>query len=195
MKTLQYFSMLSFLLLSCSNPPAPANNKTLHHDTILEVKNNKAAVVPDTAAFSIFHNAEMVEYCVPVPGAYHEAYPEDLQKGAHVFNLNSNKVYSINVQGLVRADTAVSLPQYYHNTYAGAAEEGKIITERQVLPDKNCFYAMGYWNNQYYSSRFLEITWLRTAELVTYKVSMQLTDTLFWNRHLQDIINTGALCR
>ena len=190
---LYFIALLLMLLYACHNQAKRKNTGAAKNSTGQTV--SKKEVMAADQPFSIFRNIEMVEYCVPVPGGYGEDYTTGLQKGGHIFIDTGKKDNRIEVQGLIRSDNSVSLPEYFNNTYNDAAEaEGMIITEKQLLREENCFYAKGYWNNQYYNTRFLEITWLRADELVTYKVAMNVNDTSFWDRHLHEIINTKAMC-
>jgi hypothetical protein len=187
----------ALIFISCTvnnnatNAAGAANNTTA---TVTATQPETIALPADS--FVNFHNIEMVEYCVPVPLIYKENYKEASSKGSHVFLNSASTESNITVSGLIRSDTSVTILQYFKNTYdtAAAEEEGNIIEEKQLLPQQNCFYAKGYWNNMYYKTRFLEITWLRPDEVVVYKVEMPVTDTSFWYRQLSRIIMSNASC-
>lgn len=147
-------------------------------------------------SFTNFHNAEIVEYCVLLPAGWQEDYDAAPVKAKHVFRKGKDKDYSITVQGLLRSDTFVSLEQYYQNTYTEEEEAGgKIIEVKQLLKDKNCFYAKGYWNNSYYKNRFVEVTWLKPDETVTYKVDLPVADTALWYSQLSRLVNYNTGCK
>lgn len=148
-----------------------------------------------TDSFVNFYNAEMVEYCVPIPAMYKEDYEAATVKGVHMFFNPAEKENVITIMGLLRSDSNTLLQDYFKNTYDTAAEEGKAIETKQLLPQQNCFYIKGYWNNHYYKSRFLEITWLRKEEVIVYKAEMPLTDTAFWYRNLNKLINSNTTCK
>lgn len=178
------------------------NNKTSERNiaaeqapkTLPDVKTPVSQPTFETDSFENFYNAEMVEYCVPIPSAFKEDYNAATVKGVHMF-FDAKKENVITVMGLLRSDSSVSLSEYFKNTYDTVMEEGKAIEEKQLLQQKNCFYVKGYWNNMYYKARFLEITWLRPSEVVVYKAEMPVTDTAFWYTHLNKLLNSTADCK
>lgn len=185
-------------LVACGGPKSSGSGSMpVSKDTITpEQLQFQPASAAETDSFTEFHNAEMVEYCVPLPRGWHEDYDAATVKAQHVFRKDKGSDYSITVQGLLRADTSVSLLRYFQNTYTEEDEaSGKIIELKQLLDHKNCFYATGYWNNSYYKSRFIEVTWLRPEEAVIYKMELPAGDTAFWYRQLNWLVNYNTGCK
>ncbi len=196
MKPVLFFVLIFFS--ACTGQETSQTGNSVNRKDTAEAKSPVSlpvnAATKDT--FTNFHNAEIVEYCVPVPSGWHEEYDAATLKAKHVFKKSRDDDNTITVQGLLRSDTSVLLDKYFQNTYTAAdEEEGKIVEIKQLLADKNCFYATGYWNNSYYKSRFIEVTWLRQDEAVTYKVDLPVADTAFWYRQLSRLVNYNAGCK
>lgn len=138
-------------------------------------------------------NNEQVSFCVPIPVKEYNEISSD-QRAKKLFVNKKNKKYQLILQGLFRSDTTVSIENYFTNSYATAEEEGKIIEKKELLKNNNCFYATGYWNNAYYSSRFIEITWLRKDELVKFEVNYPVADSVIWKNRLQTICGFSSVC-
>ncbi len=198
MKPVFYNAIIAAVVfISCNDNNSTAAGKAV----IVKDTESTAAITPvkngtqPAENFVNFHNAEVVEYCVPVPASYNEDHKAAGVKGVHMFFKKGAKENAITVMGLLRSDTVASLQEYFKNTYISVMEEGKAIEEKYLVPQQNCFYAKGYWNNMYYSARFLEVTWLRPDEVVVYKVEMPVNDTAFWYSQLSMLINCKATCK
>jgi hypothetical protein len=138
-------------------------------------------------------NNEQVSFCVPIPVKEYNEISSN-QRAKKLFVNKKNKKYQLVLQGLFRSDTTVSIANYFTNSYATAEEEGKIIEQKKLLNNNNCFYATGYRNNAYYSSRFIEITWLRKEELVKFEVNYPVADSAIWKKRLQIICSYSSVC-
>jgi hypothetical protein len=126
-----------------------------------------------------FTNMEFVQFCLPLPMKEY-TLKRSTTKAKHEFTAKSNKKYSLLVQGLMRSDESVSLEKYYAESTQGAEESGKIIQAKELLAKNMCFVLQGYWSNQIYDSRFLEIVWLRKEEIVRFEVVYPLKDSTLW---------------
>lgn len=166
---------------------------------------NPVKPVPDTGSkvsnslpgggLVVLENIEMTPFCVlrPEEGYLLNRAASDT-KGKFVFTHKTKKDNEVVVQGLMRSNTGVSLEEYYKNSYEGQEEEGKIIQTKELLSGKNCFYFKGYYSNLIYTSRFIEIVWLRPEDVVTYSASFDITDTAVWNSRLKAILQHGSEC-
>jgi hypothetical protein len=142
MKSALFISII--FLIACGGPKSSGTGSMpVVKDTIApEQLQFQPASAAETDSFTDFHNAEIVEYCVPLPTDWHEDYDAEAVKAKHVFRKGRDSGYSITVQGLLRADTSVSLLRYFQNTYTEEDEaSGKIVEIKQLLEDKSCFYA------------------------------------------------------
>ena len=156
--------------------------------------NCKKAFFTMPFGLSMFDNMEQVDYCVPLPlKEYSEIRSRERAK--HSFVLKKNKKYTMEVTGLFRSDEKISLDEYFKNSYTEKdEEEGKIVLKKQIVPATSCFYAIGYWNNQIYSSRFMEIVWLRKEDVVKLNVTYPISDTAIWSNRLKYIVRTTSSC-
>ena len=142
-----------------------------------------------------FRNIEQVEYCIPLPLGDYQSN-SSTERGKLIFINKKNKKYLMTVQGLFRSDTSVSIATYFTNTYTSKdEEEGKIIEDKELITASNCFYAIGYWNNEINSSKFIEITWLRKDDVVKFSVSFPLKDSALWHQRLVDMTMYNSLCQ
>jgi hypothetical protein len=141
----------------------------------------------------IMGNNEQVSFCVPIPAKEYTETTSD-QRAKKVFANKKNTKYQLVLQGLFRSDTSISIENYAANTYAAAQAEGKIIEQKGLIKNNNCFYLSGYRNNKYSGSRFIEITWLRKEDLVKLQVNFPVADTAIWNKRLQTICTFTSIC-
>lgn len=162
--------------------------------TLSKEVNCKKVVFTVPYGLSMFFNIEQVDYCVPIPlKEYTELYSRERAK--HSFVWKKNKKYTMDLAGLFRSDTGISLNEYFKNSYTEKdEEEGKIVLKKQIVPATKCFYATGYMNNQIYTSRFLEIVWLRKDDVVKFNVTYPIKDTAIWNNRLRYIVGTTSSC-
>ena len=187
-----YFFGLLVLISSCGP------------EKIGEVKNGVAIVdtvasqepaVSETYRLETFQNMEMIEYCLLLPLSEYTLVDEKSEKAAHSFIHKTKKDNTMAIQGLLRANSEVSIEEYFKNSLEDAELEGKIIEKKELKKDKNCFYAKGYWNNSIHESRFIEVCWLRSDEVVKYYSSFDIADTTLWNKRLEEILKSGSVCK
>lgn len=142
----------------------------------------------------MFKNIEQIEYCVPLPlSTYKETY--DTERAQHSFVHKKNKKATIALRGFYSDDKNITLDGYYNKTYTEQDEEnGKIITKKEVLKNKQCFYAIGYYNNFINQYEFLEITWVRKDEVTKLEVVYAISEKKLWLNRLKVIIQ-NANCK
>lgn len=141
----------------------------------------------------IMGNNEQVSFCVPIPV---KEYSETSggQRAKKVFINKKDKKYQLLLQGLFRTDTSISMEKYAANTFTAAEAAGKVIEQKGLINNNNCFYFCGYTGNKYSGSRFIEITWLRKDDLVKLQVTFPVADTAIWNKRLQTICTFTSIC-
>lgn len=192
-RTHTIITFFELLLLACSNPKTTADTRE-----ITTISKNDTQIISSTTEkedLQLFSNIEQIEYCIPLPlSEYKETFPQDNERAKHTFHHKTKKGNEINVQGFFREDMNVSLENYFDNTFADAEEEGKIILEKKLLKDNNCFYATGYWSNAIYDFRFTEIYWLRKDEMIKLISSYNISDTTQWNTWREQIIKSNSWC-
>ena len=152
-------------------------------------------IIQKNSDLEIFRNMEIVDYCVLLPlNEYAENYDEN-EKAGHTFVHKTKKNNEISVKGLLRANTEVSVENYFANSLEEAELEGKIIEKKELIKTKNCFYSKGYWNNSIYELRFIEVCWLRKDDVVKYYSSFDIADTAIWNNRLESILQIDSYCK
>jgi hypothetical protein len=144
-------------------------------------------------------NREQVPFCLPVPkgakGEYVRDHKADLPRGSVAFNHKTRKSDTIEIRGLLRSDSSVKIADYFRNTYAGAEESGKIIEEKKLIETRGVFHARGYWSNRIYEQRFIEVTWLRKDDVVTYTAHFAVSELPVWQARLDVLLAHDSQCR
>jgi len=191
----QHFILIVFIfpfLFSCGSEKV---NEARQSQAL--VSDSSALIQPESEStdLSIVGNNEIVEYCVLVPLKEYEENFEEQEKAVHRFIHRTKPKNEISIQGLLRANTQVSIEDYFAGSLEDAELEGNIIEKKEVLKDRNCFYAKGYWNNSIYESRFIEVCWLRSDDVVKYYSSFDIADTTLWNKRLEEILKSGSVCK
>ena len=184
--------IIIFVALACSNrktkPTTTETTVAMANDTHILSKENKESL-------ELFASGELIEYCIPLPlDEYKEIFPAENEKAQHTFIHKIKKKNEINVQGFFRENPNVSIEDYFTNTFANAEEEGKIILQKELLKNNNCFYATGYWSNFIYEFRFTEIYWLRKDEMIKLSSTYSINDTTIWNSRREQIIKANSWC-
>lgn len=190
LKSFSFVGVL-FFLVSCGSGKEEVKNELVSIDTIAP----KVHAVSQSQGLENFQNMEMIEYCLLLPLNEYTLVDEESEKAAHSFIHKTKKDNTIAIQGLLRANSEVSIEEYFKNSYEEAELEGKVIEKKELMKDKGCFYVKGYWNNSIYESRFIEICWLRSDEVVKYSSSFDIADTTLWNNRLKEILNSGSNCK
>lgn len=191
--TVTIISVFVLFTFSCTN------NKTKSTETetnIASVKDTQIILPKENEErLQIFSNLEQIEYCIPLPlDEYKETFPAENEKAQHTFIHKTKKDNEISVQGFFRENQDVSIGDYFTNTFVNAEEEGKIILQKQLLKNNNCFYATGYWSNFIYEFRFTEIYWLRRDEMIKLSSTYNISDTTIWNSRREQIIKANSWC-
>ncbi len=191
-KLVFYFSLL-FLACSCGSGD---ENKTIEMQFPLSdsAKVEEAQVV-FASDLEAFRNMEIVEYCVLLPIKEYVEKTGENEKAAHAFAHKTKMSNEISIHGLLRANTEVSIENYFAGSLEDAELEGKVIEEKALIKTNNCFYAKGYWANSIYESRFIEVCWLRSDDVVKYYSFFDIADTTLWNNRLKEILNSGSMCK
>lgn len=142
---------------------------------------------------NVYQNMEIVEYCALIPKDYEEG--DSGEKAGHSFVHKTKQNNTIEIKGLLRANTEVKIEKYFAGSLEDAELEGKIIEKKELITADNCFYAKGYWNNSIHESRFIEVCWLRSDEVVKYYSFFDVADTTIWNNRLNEILSAGSNCK
>lgn len=141
-----------------------------------------------------FKNMEQVEYCLSLPlEGYKEDFKQNDVRGKHVFTHKTKKDNEITVQGMFRTETNTT-EEYYNKYYEVAETEGIAIEARRLDKAGNRFYVRGYWSNDYYKARFIEVFWLRKDELVKLSASFPVKDTTAWYKQINRLIRQTPNC-
>lgn len=159
------------------------------------------SVTPQAHTFSvkveseIARNLEQVAYCLPIPkGEYVRDDATELPRGSLAYKHKTRKADTIEIRGLLRADTRVEIKDYFYRTYAGAEESGKIIEEKNLLKAQRVFYARGYWSNKIHKERFIEVTWVRRDDVVVYTANFPLAEANNWQSRLSGLLRHTSQC-
>lgn len=178
--------MLLVMLAACERAPAPAPKKP----TAL----NKQ-VVSQSNDLDWVRNIEMVPFCLPIPKAeYVLDEKSELPRGSRAYVHKTRGEDFIQVRGMMRSDPSVSIADYYRNSYAKAEESGQIIEEKKLLDAQGVFYAKFSMNNLMYKQRFIEVTWLRKDEVVTYTAGFAINEAPAWQKHLHILLEHNSRC-
>lgn len=185
------FIALMFSSCGSEHPQeAPLETPSEEHPVVEEVM----PPPPAPPGMAVFQNMEIIEYCTLIPDEYEEDQ-EASEKAGHAFNHKSKKNNSIEVKGLLRANSEVTLEEYMKGTIEDAELEGKIIQKKELSKELNCFYTKGYYNNSIHESRFIEVCWLRRDDVVKYSTYFDIADTLVWNDRLKKLVAFGSECK
>lgn len=149
---------------------------------------------PMGLGLQMFKNIEQIVYCVPLPLSEFKELPV-IERANHSFVHKKNKSITINIRGFYSEDKNIELENYFGKSYSEQDEEsGKIITQKEVLKNKQCFYAIGYYNNFINRFEFLEITWVRNDEVTKLEIAYPKKDKTLWCNRLKVIIR-NAYCQ
>lgn len=142
----------------------------------------------------MFKNMEQIEYCLSLPlEGYKENFKKNDVRGKHVFTHKTKKDNEITVQGMFRTENQSA--EAYYNKYLEVAETEGIAIEAHKLDKANSrFYVRGYWSNDYYKSRFIEVVWLRKDELVKVESVFRTADSLQWYRNIDRMFKQTCTC-
>lgn len=147
---------------------------------------------PLALGLKMFENIEYIEYCLPLPLNEFKELPGS-EKAEHSFVNKKNKDCTIYMKGYY--STIVNIDTFYKQTLTANNEEtGKVVTQEELLKNKNCFYAIGYYNNFINKYEFAEVTWVRNDEVVELKIYYAVKDKQLWYNRLKLIIR-NAYCR
>ncbi len=161
---------------------------------LLYTATTTAQTKPLGLGLQLFKNIEQIEYCVPLPlKEFKEVY--GTERASHSFIHKKNKNVTIDVKGFFRTDTTITIENYFDSSYTSKdEEEGKIVTQKEVLKNKKCFYAIGYYNNFIGKYEFAEVTWVRNDEVIKLEVYYTVKEKMLWYERLKLIIK-NAYCR
>ncbi len=179
---------LALLLASCDKhqPPAPSAQQPTAHLAPVNALDSDSEWA---------RNREQVPFCLPIPkGDYVRDNTAELPRGSLAYVHKTREADTIEIQGLIRADTSVSIADYFRATYADAEASGKIIEEKKLFEAQGLFYARGYWSNKINEQRFIEITWLRKDEAVRYTTLFALDSSEAWQRRLESLLKHSSRC-
>ena len=130
-----YFLGILIFVSSCGSEKAV---EKVSVDTVATVIENPTAKYNKSIeGLSIYKNSEMVEYCLLLPLEEYVENTVDEEKAQHSFVHKIKKNNEINVKGLLRANTQISIEDYYKSTYEDAELEGRIIQKKELLKNKN----------------------------------------------------------
>ena len=147
---------------------------------------------PLALGLEMFENIEYIEYCLPLPLKEFKELPGS-EKAAHSFVNKKNKDCTIYIKGYY--STVVNIDTLYKQTSSANNEEaGKVVTQEELLKNKNCFYSIGYYNNFIYKYEFAEVTWVRNDEVVELEIYYAIKEKQLWHERLKLIIKNAG-CR
>lgn len=194
--------ILVLVLVSCNNDRSESTSQNNHSDSIVKTSESNKTIENTTNDDQIslnleeFTNVEQVEFCMLLPTKNYKLNKEkSYPRGNFIYeNPNDSNNY-IQVQGLFRADPSVSIEDYYKNTYSSeeTEEQGKIIIDKELVKENNCFWARGYWSNSP-NQPFLEITWLRKDDVVTFYWNFRLKEADYQLKVLNYLIHSNTNC-
>lgn len=161
----------------------------------LTIRNDSAVTpLPLGEGLNLWQNMEQIEYCVPIPTD--EYLPDhSLQtRGQFLFLKPNDSIASIQLAGLFRTDPSVSVEAYMAHTYSGEEEsEGTLVSGKYLIDARSMFWAEGTWANLT-GYRFLEITWLRTDEVILLSAVYPETDQEMWEKRRKIILSYDSFC-
>lgn len=143
-----------------------------------------------------FMNMEQVEFCISLPLKKYKLNEEMSDERAKFVFTDGNKHF-IQVQGMFRSEPSVSIDEYFENTYISEKTEelGKIVEEKEIVKNKNCFWAFGYMSNEFQKEKFIEITWLRKDEVIVLSWNFNIEEEKQrYKKILNYLINKGVDC-
>jgi hypothetical protein len=158
---------------------------------LLLYKHIIAQTKPLGLGLQIFKNIEQIVYCVPLPLKEFKELSGS-ERASHSFVHKKNKKVTIDVRGFYT--DSITLEEYYDKSYTEKdEEEGKVITQKEILKNKKCFYAIGYYNNFINQYEFIEVTWVRNDEITKLELMYVVKDKRLWYDRLKIIIK-NAYC-
>lgn len=187
------FIYFSFLLLGTSCSSEQPKEQAVTEPVLETTKQEEPSRMSASADMNVYQNMEIVEYCALIPKDYEEG--DSGEKAGHTFFQKTKSNNVIEIKGLLRANTEVKIEEYFAGSLEDAALEGKVVEKKELLTADNCFYTKGYWNNSIHESRFIEVCWLRSDEVVKYYSFFDVEDTTLWNNRLKEILSAGSNCK
>ena len=182
---------LAALLAACDKPPVPPQPSAQRAPA-------PAAQNPALDNNSeLAGNNEIVPFCVPIPkGEYARDYAreQELPKASVAYAHKTRKSNTIEIRGFIRADTKVSIAEYFRNSYIDGEEPGKAIEEKKLFEAQGNFYAKGYWSNKIHEERFIEVTWLRKDDVVRYTAHFAVSEWPAWQQRLDALLKHNSRC-
>ena len=140
----------------------------------------------------LFSNIEQIVYCVPLPLKEFTELPGS-ERATHSFVNKKNSKSTIRLTGYYTTGTSIDTI-YQQQKIEENEENGKIITQIELLKNKNCFYSIGYYSSFFNKYEFAEVTWVRKDEVVKLEIYYALKDKKIWYERLKIIIK-NAFCR
>lgn len=200
MRKILFYLVAGIVLISCGEKKENEKTEKVESDKKDSVVQETETVKTDSLPFDLemFTNMEMVPFCIALPlKSYTLDEKQSDEKAKFIFTKKDNPKYYIEVRGLLRSDESVSLEDYFANSTSEEETEaqGKIITQKLIRADKNCFVTRGYWSN-FPEQEFVEITFLQKEDVVTFYWSYDMeTESSINYKIVQAIIQYGTECR
>lgn len=198
MKPYFYFIIVA-LFISCNSEDSKEHKEEIKpNKKIDENPVTNEGTVDDQVSLGLeeLTNVEQVEFCMLLPTKNYKLNEEkSYPRGNFIYeNPNDSNNY-IQVQGMFRADASVSIEDYFKNTYSSeeTEEQGKIIIDKELIKENNCFWARGYWSNSP-NKPFLEITWLRKDDVVKFYWNFRLKEADYQLKVLNYLIHSNINC-
>lgn len=203
LKSFYLFAASSFLVISCNSntekTEAPLKDSVGKHHAIINGDTFEVFNPPvDYGDMELFTNIEQIDYCIPLPlKEYKEDSKKSDMRAKHVFVNTQKEENEILVQGMFRENSAVSIDDYFKNTFSEeeTEQQGKVIISKEIYKNNNFFYAFGYWNNFISKSRFLDMYWLRKDDVVHVYADFDIADTSLWKTRLEIFKNAPGVCQ
>jgi hypothetical protein len=192
--------ILSFSLLLISFGSKTEIENDIQKDSSTTVKKTTSTFPADSSKIDlqIFHNIEMIEYCVLLPlNEFKEDYEiKDQVKARHDFkHMNHYQDYDhLVVQGfLINDSKKVKLKDFYERHVKNTLEDGLGVDTSFINLAENYFVVKGYIPNLP-TRKFFEIHWLGEDEVVL-SVGYEEKGSLLWERRISKILERGISCQ
>lgn len=163
---------MGIVFISCGNKgenKTEISQETNDKDSTIQTK-IEPKIGTDSLRFGLrmFTNMEQIPFCIPLPlDRYTLDEKLSDERAKFVFTKNDNPKCYIEVQGMLRSDESISLEDYFKNSVSEEETEaqGKILDQKVLDKDRNCFWVTGYWSN-FQEQKFIELVFLRKEDLV-----------------------------
>jgi hypothetical protein len=202
MRKLFIYLFMGIIFISCGEKSSNKNEVEKKSNT--EDTTSKNTIDPqigkDSLRFGLrmFTNMEQIPFCIPLPLDRYSLNEElSDERAKFVFTKNDNPKCYMEVQGMFRSNENISLEDYFNNSISEEETEaqGKILDQKVLDKDRNCFWVTGYWSN-FPEQKFIELVFLRKEDLVTiywsYDIETEGSDHM---KFTEEMMRYGTECK